>query len=323
MYDISESKLQEYVKIWHRPEAEDIEREFERNALEHRMDLAGVIDMHIHIGPEICPRRTDAVELARECRDAGIRAIVIKPFEFCSVERAYFAEKFVPGIKVFGGLIFGRATRGVNVGAVEEALKMGAKAVWLPLCYSEWHTREEVVKGNPKYFAPHHLRRPEVFPVTKDGKVLPELRDTMDLLAKADAYLGTSHIAPEESVIVAEEARKIGCNVVVTHFNSPCFASDPDLEARAKALVERGAWIGFNFVYTIGWWASQTSAVVANLIKAAGPEHSIMYSDAGQPMQPPAPEVMRLFIRAMRLDGLSQAEIDKMTKENPARVLGI
>lgn len=323
--DVSEEKKVEYAKIWQGPESRKIEQEFEENELKHQKDLDGVIDMHVHIGPEIVPRRTDAVEVARQCCDEGFRAIVIKPFEFCSVERAYFAEKLVPDIRVFGGLTFGRATGGLNVGATEVALRWGAKGVWLPIHYTEHMAKEETRRRCPKYFSPQQrtssvLEGRDVYPVTKGDEVVPELLEIMALVAKSGAFLGTSHISPEETILVLEAAKEIGCKVAITHINSPIFDVT---EAQLEEMAALGGYLVFNSVYAIAWWGQQTTTFISNMIKAAGPENSIMCTDVGQVMSPSLPEAMRIFIRAMRLDGISQADIDKMTKENPARLLGI
>jgi hypothetical protein len=304
-----------------------VEREFEREELEGRLCLQGRIDSHIHIAPEITARRTDAVELAKECRDQGMRAIVIKPFEFESVTRAYFAEKMAPGIKVLGGLTLGSGTGGLNPAAVEKGLQFGAKGIWLPIFDTVHMQTEAMAEKNPKYFGwvmegnlKPQFRKRHLVTVQKEGKLLPEMKEIMHMVAEAGAFLGTSHISPEESLLIVNEAQKIGLRISATHVNSPCIEAT---EAQVKEMAKKGAFVEFCFVYTLAYWGSQTTEYIADLIRAAGPEHSILVSDGGQTTTPTPPEQFKLFIRAMKLEGFSDRDIDLMTKDNPAKLLGL
>lgn len=65
--------------------------------------LQGAIDFHIHSGPDTHPRYGSCLELARQARDAGLRAIVLKDQMTQSIHKAYFVNKYVEGIQAFGG----------------------------------------------------------------------------------------------------------------------------------------------------------------------------------------------------------------------------
>ena len=59
------------------------------------------------------------------------------------------------------------------------------------------------------------------------------------------------------------------------------------------------------------------------MIKNVGAEHCIMSTDFGQVYNPTPPEVLRIFIRAMRENGISDGEIRMMVNENPGKMLDI
>ena len=61
----------------------------------------------------------------------------------------------------------------------------------------------------------------------------------------------------------------------------------------------------------------------ADAIKAVGPDSCLMASDAGEAWNPPAPEVLRMFIASMLELGIDVDDVHRMTHENPARALGI
>ena len=54
-----------------------------------------------------------------------------------------------------------------------------------------------------------------------------------------------------------------------------------------------------------------------------GSEHCVMGSDAIEAWNPPAPEVMRMFIASMLALGLKEDQVYLMTHENPSRLLGL
>ena len=67
----------------------------------------------------------------------------------------------------------------------------------------------------------------------------------------------------------------------------------------------------------------QTPAQVAGYIREVGAEHTIMTTDLGQRGRQSSGEGMALFRELMEGEGISLAELDVMTIQNPARLLGV
>ena len=63
--------------------------------------LQGSIDMHIHPAPVAMPC-LDALEIARQARQAGMRAIVLKHHSYPTAPLAELVGQLVPDIDVFG-----------------------------------------------------------------------------------------------------------------------------------------------------------------------------------------------------------------------------
>jgi microsomal dipeptidase-like Zn-dependent dipeptidase len=61
----------------------------------------------------------------------------------------------------------------------------------------------------------------------------------------------------------------------------------------------------------------------AEAIRKVGPEFCVLSSDLGQRGNALPPDGYGEFLLALRARGFSQQEIDKMSKENPARLLGL
>jgi len=74
---------------------------------------------------------------------------------------------------------------------------------------------------------------------------------------------------------------------------------------------------------SIGRKATFSVADVASTIRKVGPEFVILSTDLGQVGLPPPAEGLATYISQLRAQGITQRELDRMTKENPARLLGL
>ena len=110
--------------------------------------LDGAIDLHVHCAPDVRPRKTDALELARAARDAGMRALLLKNHESPTMALAHVTQQVTPGLRVFGGLVLNYAVGGLNPAAVESAIRGGAKQIWMPTHCAEGE-REGARSGFP------------------------------------------------------------------------------------------------------------------------------------------------------------------------------
>ena len=84
-----------------------------------------------------------------------------------------------------------------------------------------------------------------------------------------------------------------------------------------------GAYIEFVYNALIGPNKEFTFREYAAAIRAVGAAHSILSSDLGQVGNPLHPAGVVAFFAGLRKEGILQADIDLMSKENPARVLGL
>jgi hypothetical protein len=84
-----------------------------------------------------------------------------------------------------------------------------------------------------------------------------------------------------------------------------------------------GAYIEFVYNGLIGQGKQFGFADYAKAIRAVGSEHCILSSDMGQPNNPLHPDALVLFFAGLKNQGITQAEIDQMSKLNPARLLSL
>src|SRR6266496_4560009 len=181
------------------------------------ISLEGAIDLHYPPCPDPFPRLADDIHIAVAARDAGLAALVLKCHHESTVSRAYLVQRIVPGIRVFGGVVLNSYVGGINPAAVEAALRLGGKEVWMPTVDAGYHA--QVHGGAGGYDAQKGGRGGEgVWVTDNEGKLKPEVSEVLKLVAEHNAILGTCHLSPREIVALVKEARKLGVQkVVVTH----------------------------------------------------------------------------------------------------------
>jgi Family of unknown function (DUF6282) len=267
--------------------------------------LSGAIDMHAHSDPDGSARSIDAIDLVKLAKSRGMRAIVLKNHYEPTASLAYIVRKEVPGIEVFGGISLDLTVGGVNPAAVEWMTKVKGgygKVVWLPTFDSE----------NQAAPAGRQFAR-----VVMNGTVTPEVSQVIALAARNHLVLETGHSSPAESLIIIREAKRQGVdNVMVTHaMSSPVNMSIADMQAAAKL----GAYLELVWVRP----GSDAAANYVKAIKAVGPEYIVLSSDLGQANNPLHPDGLLTMYQYLASQGIKVADIDRMAKENPAKLLGL
>jgi hypothetical protein len=272
--------------------------------------LTGVIDFHAHSDPDSMPRSIDAIDLARLAKARGMRGLVLKNHYESTAAMAYVVRKVVPGIEIFGGIDLNRSVGGVNPAAVERMamLKGGwGRVVWFPTFDSENQVRDS------------HENRPFVA-VARNGQLLPEVKEVIALAVKYKLVVETGHSSAEEGLLIAREAHRQGvAHIVVTH---AMLAPVRMNVAQMRAAAREGAYLEFVYNGLLG--ANKASARdYAQAIRAVGPAFCILASDLGQVGNPLHPDGLAAFFAALRGEGISQTEIEQMSRSNPARALGL
>ena len=273
--------------------------------------LAGVIDFHAHCDPDSMPRSIDAIDLARLAKQRGMRGLVLKNHYESTAALAYVVRKEVPGIEIFGGIDLNRTVGGINPAAVERMTMMKGgwgRVVWMPTFDAENQVRYS------------KEQRPFV-PVSRNGRLLPEVLDVIALAAKHGLTLETGHSSAQECLMIVREARRQGVSrIVVTHaMLPPVSMTVPQMRAAASD----GAYLEFVYNGLIGPNKSNSMREYADAIRQVGPRSCILASDLGQANNPLHPDGLAAFFDGLTREGISSADIALMSKTNPARALGL
>ncbi len=286
--------------------------------------LKDAIDIHIHVGPDYIPRYSDAITLAEEARDAGMKAIVIKGHLSNTCAGAQAAELLVPEVKVFSSISLNGTVGGLSPRSVIVAAKSGAKVVWLPTTDAKY----AMDKAQEGHWIKHYVNSStfayevERLTVTDEsGELKPEARDIIRICKEHDMVLCSGHISPDECIAVLKFAKEIGfTRLEITHPND--WMEDFTIE-KMKEMVSYGAYLSLAYGACSPHNGRQDPEEILQIIKEVGAEHCIMMTDYGQVNSPAPADGLRVFYYLMKKLGCTTEELDMMIKTNPAKLLGI
>ncbi len=280
--------------------------------------MKGVIDMHVHSNPDLRLRAYDDIELMEAGIRVGARAIVIKTHQGTTMDRAYLCNRhnqIVHGgtndFTMYGSITLNKVVGGINPKAVDVALKLGAKVVWLPTQSAINHlrkTKQDLSNG---------------VEVVRDGKVVPELETIFGLIKDHNAVLGTAHVSPEEAFIVTEAARNAGVkNIVITH--PEWWIVDMSLEDQLRIVKDYDVILERCYAQNMGG-GKYKSNLPDNLalIKEVGYEHVMVDTDGGQTENPHWELAFAEYMQYLLDHGIPEEHVYHMTHTIPARLLGL
>ncbi|QJR09826.1 hypothetical protein DSM104443_00876 [Usitatibacter rugosus] len=283
---------------------------------------AGMIDMHVHSHPDVFGRSMDDIDVATLAKQRGMRGILLKNHVTTTADRAALVMRVVPGIEVWGGIVLNNAVGGINPNAVEWMHRMygsRGKVVWLPTFESDKHIKTLVNKDGKGIV------------VAPGGVVTPEMEAVLKIIARENLLLATGHVHPEEVIAVTKKGKELGVkNIIVTHglTNIPGLSMD-----QAKEVVAMGAVIEICFLQFMtgpnapqAWmthWTQVNAKHVAQAVKELGAKNLVLSTDLGQSGNMNHPDGLEMMAAAVLKEGVTQEELDWMTKKTPARLLGL
>jgi Family of unknown function (DUF6282) len=291
--------------------------------------VAGAYDLHVHVAPDVMPRRVTDLQLARRCWDVGLAGFALKSHYVPTAERATVLNEALNGaVQVLGTLTLNAAVGGMNPLAVEIAAREGARIVWMPTLDAANHRARhaDLPPGStpPMWLA---LQRDlagqgiTVDPVPvldAAGRPLPATQEVLRLAARHQLVVATGHLSAREARAVAEAAFAAGVkHVMITH---PEFPQQDMSLADQLALAAQGAFLErcFTTPFTGKYdWAQ----MVAN-IRATGPERTVITTDLGQPVNPPVEDGLALMADVLRKSGFTDDEISTMIVTNSRLLAG-
>ncbi len=273
--------------------------------------LKGALDLHFHMDPWTPGAKTGQAHFAevRVARSRGMRGLVIKDHNEPTAPLAYHLRFEMPGFELYGGFVMNRPNGGINVAGVEFMATQIAgepgRIVWMPAGDTEKEVRESKNPNGP------------FVAVSRNGELLPEVKQVISIVAKHGLVIASGHIAPEVALMVFREAKRQGVqHMIATHAFD--LAGKMTVEQMQEAAM-LGAFIEFDFRNTLE--DKRTDA-----IRKVGPQYCFLsefWTKAGPPKEYGGLDGVGAFAEAMRARGFTEKELDLLFKENPAKALGL
>lgn len=289
--------------------------------------IRGAYDLHVHSAPDVLPRRMDDLEMAERIVESGMAGYAIKSHYFCTAERAQLIREWYPECDAVGTITLNCSVGGINPAAVEMAGRSGAKIVWFPSCDSA-HERSHVFDGSPGKKLPYWaqiiiemkeegIESPVISLFDEDGRLKNQVYETLEIIAKYNMVLATSHISHKEAfaLVAAAKERKVE-RIVVTHVDFPTTFYTVEEQ---KELVKFGAYM--EHCYTTFATGKVDFDETWRQIREIGAEHVILSTDLGQKTAIYPDEGMLAFATRLLERGMTEKEIRMMMVHNTVRLI--
>lgn len=282
------------------------------------------IDIHLHVGPEIIPRRYTAETLIE--KEKGRLGGAVLKNHFYPTQPFISGVKNEKGLRLFGAIVLNNSVGGMNPEGIYASSLLSDKPimVWFPttnaenfLQKSEFEIAPEWVKKNR--FARRLSNNIKPVVVVKNGKSTKESMLVLKTIKKCNAVLATGHISWKESRILVDQAIREGINqIVITH---PIYQYINMPIAVQKELAEKGCFIEQSYsMYSID---KIPISKIAKQIEEVGYENVILSSDMGQAFSPPPSEALFTFGKLLINEGISEDALFTMLVTNPKKLLRI
>lgn len=287
--------------------------------------------MHVHIGPEIVPRRYTADRLAKELREHQMGAVVKHHF----IPTTYLVSGAATSDVLTGSVTLNSFCGGIHPDALRNAIS-GMRndtmqphpsryrfMVWMPTLSAKTHLTYygrdlDEAWGVPVQYAKQQSEARGISVLDADGRLTADVETVLKEIAASDLVLGTGHLGRGEIFALVQRAVEVGVRrIVVTHAFFPPHGLSIDDQVALADLP--GVYIEHS------WFVAQVDGVsikqYVEAIKAVGPEKTIISSDGGQVVCDPLPQAWCRFITALQDEGLSLTDIACMGSENPRWLL--
>jgi len=273
--------------------------------------LKGALDLHFHMDPWVPDAATGQAGIAeiRIAQARGMRGVVIKDHNEPTAPLAYHLRPEFPGLALYGGFVLNLPNGGVNPAGVDfMATRIKGepgRIVWMPAGDTEKEVRESKNPNGP------------FVAVSKNGELLPEVKQVIAIVAKHDLVLASGHIVPSDALMVFREAKRQGVkHMIATHAFD---LAGKMTVAEMKEAAKLGAFIEFDFRNTL-------EGGRMDAIRQVGPEFCFLsefWTKAGPPREYAGLDGIGAFAEVMRAHGFTNRELELMFKENPAKALGL
>jgi len=294
-----------------------------------------VIDMHVHIGPELLRRKYTAESLATEARRDGF-GVVMKNHFIPTTAQVSQVRRPDDNVALVGSVALNFGAGGVDDHGVRAALSGWKRdvtaadpdsdrfVVWMPTLCCESHlrcyNRRDISEswGIKREYTRFYAEGTGYHLDPQDPAKMAALRRALEVIRDHDLILATGHCDRAETLTVVKTAHEMGIRrIIMTH---PLFQStELDPATMARMWDEYGAYSELAFVNLA--MDNLSYRQYTEVIEAVGPKGVILSSDVGQIFSPPVGEALREFFSQLHAHGVAEDDIVQMSVLNTNHLL--
>jgi len=282
------------------------------------ISLEGMYDLHIHPAPSIQRRRVTALEAVRLASEEKMAGVLFLDHTYNTTMVADTINEMRLGTRAFGSIILNEAVGGLSPSVVEIALALGTKQIQMPTYSSKGH--HDAYGDDQKIFP--YKKRVKPFHILDDkGHLIHEVEDILELARHGDCFLGSGHLTALEVDALVRRAKEVGCRVVANSVSTdmPGYPLDIQKEWASDLVFMEHDYMAVTDVPH----KTTPIAVVVEQIHVVGAERCVLGTDAGNVKLPDNVASMKDFVNSLLKAGVTDKEIDVMTRRNPWIILGI
>lgn len=291
--------------------------------MDYKKLLQQSIDLHVHVGPEIVPRRFTVPALLKSEKNK-LKGIAVKNHFFPAVamgNKNIFEHK---DPFIIYSVVLNNYLGGFNADIVRASAELSTRPiiVWFPTMHTDCFLKGQKFEIAQEWIAPA-LRKKMKLQLAKNvkkltvldrnNKVKEEVIKVLKIIKQYNAILATGHLSWKESRALVKQAAKIGIKkIIVTH---PIYHKIDMPTAVQKELAKLGAYMEHCLtMYSIDKISVQK---IAKQIKEVGARNCILSSDVGQTFSPTPSEALKKFSQLLKKEKVSDREIRTMLITNP------
>lgn len=286
------------------------------------MDVKKFIDLHVHIGPEVLPRRFIVSSLIKK-QEGKVRGIALKNHFYPTMPLIKGGKK--SELILIGSVTLNNYLGGLNADAIYASAQLSERPiiVWFPTINAENFLRRSTYEIPLEWVGKGFKSRLSkevkgIRIIDNQGKLTKEAKKVLAAIKENNCILATGHVSWQEAQVLVREASKEGIKkIIVTH---PIYQLiDMPVNVQKELAEYEGVFMEQNYaMYTID---NIAIGKIADQIKKIGAEKCILTSDMGQVKNPTPSEALEAFTELLKQQGISEKELRIMGEENPRKLL--
>jgi hypothetical protein len=282
------------------------------------ISLEGMYDLHVHPAPSIQKRKFTALEAVKLANEAGLSGILFLDHTYNTTTMAETINEMGFKTKAFGSIMLNEAVGGLSPSVVEIAIALGTKQIQMPTYSSKAHLE---AYGDDQKIFPYKKRMKPIYVLDERGRLIPEVEEIINLIKGSQSFLATGHLSTAEVDAIIKRAKELKCMVMVCSVSTDMPGYPLDAQ---KRWASENVFMEHDYMAITDVPHVKTSIeAVVNQIKTVGAERCVLGTDAGNVRLPDNVTAMKDFINQLMQAGISEKEIDIMTRKNPKILLGI